>query len=69
MFPRSVPRARACRKDIRVSPNGKRFFVADMEADGVHVVDGETPSGKSVSFPPVWLRMACTYAVTAGACM
>lgn len=29
-------------QDIRVSPNGKRFFVADMEADGVHVVDGET---------------------------
>lgn len=29
-------------QDIRISPNGKRFFVADMEADGVHVVDGET---------------------------
>src|SRR5690606_31340064 len=28
-------------QDIRVSPDGKRFFVADMEADGVHVVDGD----------------------------
>jgi YVTN family beta-propeller protein len=29
-------------QDIRVSPDGKRFYVADMMADGVHVVDGET---------------------------
>lgn len=28
-------------QDIRISPDGKRFYVADMEADGVHVVDGE----------------------------
>ena len=29
-------------QDIRISPDGKRFYVADMMADGVHVVDGET---------------------------
>jgi YVTN family beta-propeller protein len=29
-------------QDIRVSPNGRTFYVADMMADGVHVVDGET---------------------------
>jgi len=29
-------------QDIRVSPDGKLFFVADMMSDGVHVVDGET---------------------------
>jgi DNA-binding beta-propeller fold protein YncE len=29
-------------QDIRASPDGKLFFVADMMADGVHVVDGET---------------------------
>jgi DNA-binding beta-propeller fold protein YncE len=28
-------------QDIRASPDGKLFFVADMMADGVHVVDGE----------------------------
>jgi hypothetical protein len=28
-------------QDIRVSPDGKRFYVADMEADGVHVLDAE----------------------------
>ena len=27
-------------QDIRVSPDGKLFYVADMMADGVHVVDG-----------------------------
>jgi YVTN family beta-propeller protein len=29
-------------QDVRISPDGKLFFVADMMADGVHVVDGET---------------------------
>ena len=28
-------------QDIRISPDGKRFYVADMEADGLHVVDGD----------------------------
>ncbi|OUM00380.1 YncE family protein [Variovorax sp. JS1663] len=35
-------------QDIRVSPDGKVFFVADMMADGVHVVDGE--SFKQIGF-------------------
>jgi DNA-binding beta-propeller fold protein YncE len=29
-------------QDIRASPDGKLFYVADMMADGVHVLDGET---------------------------
>ena len=29
-------------QDIRISPNGKTFYVADMEADGVHLIDTET---------------------------
>lgn len=28
-------------QDIRISPDGKHFYVADMEADGVHVLDGD----------------------------
>jgi len=28
-------------QDIRVSPDGRLFFVADMKAGGVHVIDGE----------------------------
>jgi YVTN family beta-propeller protein len=35
-------------QDVRASPDGKLFFVADMMADGVHVVDGE--SFKQVGF-------------------
>jgi len=27
-------------QDIRISPDGKLFYVADMHADGVHVIDG-----------------------------
>ncbi len=29
-------------QDVRISPDGKRFYVADMDADGVHIVDGES---------------------------
>jgi DNA-binding beta-propeller fold protein YncE len=29
-------------QDIRIAPNGKTFYVADMEADGVHLLDGDT---------------------------
>jgi sugar lactone lactonase YvrE len=28
-------------QDIRISPDGKRFYIADMHADGVHIVDGD----------------------------
>lgn len=28
-------------QDIRISPDGKRFYVADMDADGVHILDGD----------------------------
>ncbi len=35
-------------QDVRISPDGKLFFVADMMADGVHLVDGE--SFKQIGF-------------------
>ena len=35
-------------QDIRSSPDGKRFFIADMHADGVHIIDIE--SFKKVGF-------------------
>ena len=28
-------------QDIRISPDGKRFYIADMAADGVHILDGD----------------------------
>ncbi|MFP5393796.1 MAG: YncE family protein [Gammaproteobacteria bacterium] len=38
-------------QDIRISPDGKHFYVADMDADGIHVVDGD--SFRQVGFIPV----------------
>jgi YVTN family beta-propeller protein len=35
-------------QDIRISPNGKLFYVADMASDGVHIIDGE--SFKEIGF-------------------
>jgi YVTN family beta-propeller protein len=35
-------------QDVRVSPDGKVFYVADMMADGVHLVDGD--SFKEIGF-------------------
>ena len=40
-------------QDIRVSPDGKRFYVADMHADGVHVIDGD--AFRQVGFIPTSL--------------
>jgi DNA-binding beta-propeller fold protein YncE len=40
-------------QDVRISPDGKRFFIADMDADGVHVVDSD--SFKQVGFITVGL--------------
>ena len=40
-------------QDVRISPDGKRFYVADMEADGVHVVDGDNM--KQIGFIPAGL--------------
>jgi YVTN family beta-propeller protein len=37
-------------QDIRISPDGGTFFIADMLADGVHVVDGD--SFKQIGFIP-----------------
>jgi YVTN family beta-propeller protein len=37
-------------QDIRISPDGKRFYVADMKADGLFIIDGE--AFKEVGFLP-----------------
>ena len=34
--------AKGMPQDIRISPDGSRFYIADMDSDGVHIVDGET---------------------------
>lgn len=37
-------------QDIRISPDGTRFYIADMEADGVYVVDGD--AFRQIGFVP-----------------
>ena len=37
-------------QDCRISPDGKVFFIANMETNGVHVIDGE--SFKQIAFIP-----------------
>ena len=37
-------------QDIKISPDGSRFYVADMENDGMHVVDGD--AFKVIDFIP-----------------
>ncbi|MGM9491037.1 hypothetical protein [Ideonella sp. YS5] len=40
-------------QDIRISPDGKRFYIADMHADGVHIIDGD--AFKQTGFIPTSL--------------
>jgi YVTN family beta-propeller protein len=44
LVPRGMP------QDVKLSPDGKLFYVANMEANGVHVVDGDNL--KTISFIP-----------------
>jgi YVTN family beta-propeller protein len=44
LVPRGMP------QDVKLSPDGKLFYVANMEANGVHVVDGDNL--KAISFIP-----------------
>jgi YVTN family beta-propeller protein len=37
----SLPRRRGQPQDVRLSPDGKLFYVADMRAHGVYAIDGE----------------------------
>jgi YVTN family beta-propeller protein len=45
-----LPFRGAMPQDVKVSPDGKRFYVADMMADGVWVLDGDT-FGKPMLLP------------------
>jgi YVTN family beta-propeller protein len=48
-----LPGAHAMPQDVKLSPDGKVFYVADMHADGIHMIDGDSftligtiPTGK-----------------------
>lgn len=44
----AIRTSRGMPQDVRISPDGTTFFVADMVADGVHVIDGD--SFKQIGF-------------------
>ncbi|MDB5944060.1 MAG: hypothetical protein JWQ13_3626 [Ramlibacter sp.] len=48
--PRAMIHTMGMPQDVRASPDGKTFFVADMMADGVHVVDFD--SFRQIGFIP-----------------
>ena len=52
-------------QDIRVSPDGKIFYVADMMADGVHRGRRRRVHGRSASSRPASARTASIRAATA----
>ena len=57
----------ACRRTSAARPTASVFYVADMMADGVLVVDGER-FARSASSKPAWARTASTPAATARSC-
>lgn len=46
----TVPFEGGMPQDVKISPDGKRFYAADMQADGLHVIDGD--QFKVVGFVP-----------------
>jgi YVTN family beta-propeller protein len=42
IYSRTHPASGSMPQDVKTSPDGKVFYVADMVQDGVHVIDGDT---------------------------
>jgi len=47
-----LPRRRGQPQDVRLSPDGRVFYVADMRAHGVYLIDGEHLSGGTPRHSP-----------------
>ncbi|AZI42740.1 hypothetical protein EHF33_08240 [Deinococcus psychrotolerans] len=39
-------------QDVRIAPDGKVYYVADMMSNGLHVIDGSGPVPKKIGFIP-----------------
>ena len=63
----AAPTAR-CRRTSRSRPDGRTFYVADMMANGVWVLDGDTLRRVRRSCPPARAPTACTSAATPTRC-
>ena len=65
---RSTLRAGAMPQDVKLSPDGRTFYVADMASNGVWLIDARTLRARSASSRPARARTASTRAATRGAC-
>ena len=54
-------------QDVKLSPDGKVFYAADMDSNGVHMIDGES-SRTSGSFRRGRARTGCTSAAIRRCC-
>jgi DNA-binding beta-propeller fold protein YncE len=55
-------------QDVKLAPDGRRFYVADMAKNGVWVVDGARDRGSSGSCRPAGAHTAWTPAATPATC-
>lgn len=60
-----MPGASAMPKDVRLTPDGTQFLVADMLRDGIWVINARNRAS-SASSPPARVRMAFTPTAKAG---
>ena len=63
---RSTLRAGAMPQDVKLSPDGRTFYVADMASNGVWLIDARTHAQGSASSPPAAAPTGCTRAATRG---
>ena len=56
--------AGAMPQDVKLSPDGRTFYVADMASNGVWLIDAHTHAQGSASSPPAAAPTACTPAAT-----
>jgi len=54
-------------QDVKLSPDGRTFYVADMKADGVYLIDGHA-NGSSAFNPPARAHTGSTSAATPNGC-
>ena len=57
-------RAGAMPQDVKLSPDGRTFYVADMASNGVWLIDAQRLRRDALRADRRWARTACTRAAT-----
>ena len=61
-------RAGAMPQDVKLSPDGRTFYVADMASDGVWLIDAHTHEPRALPAHRAGARTASIRAATPSAC-